>query len=63
MIWEFSQNTMTVTHKIKRIFVPEKSQVVNVKAEALNFPLSSPNGKSLMRVYIKLLTFVPVSPM
>jgi len=62
MIWEFSQNTMTVTHKIKRIFVPENCQVGNVKAEVLNFPLSTPNGKSLMRIYIKLLTFVPVSP-
>ena len=46
MIRQFSQNTMTLTHKIKRICVPEKSQVGNVKVEALNFPLSAPNGKA-----------------
>jgi hypothetical protein len=46
MIRQFSQNTVTVTHKIKRICVPEESQVANVKAEALKFPLSAPNGKA-----------------
>jgi hypothetical protein len=37
MIRQFSQNTVTVTHKIKGFCVPEKSQVGNVKAEALIF--------------------------
>jgi hypothetical protein len=47
-------NTMTVTHKIKRICVPEKGQVGNVKSEALNFPLSA-QWESLMKVYINPL--------
>ena len=43
MIRQFSQNTMMVKHKTKKICVPDKSQVGNVKAESLNFPLSAPN--------------------
>jgi len=50
MIGQFSQNTMTVAHKIKRICVPEKCQVGNVKAEALHFPLLTPNEKAWWRL-------------
>jgi len=46
MIEQFSQNTMTVTHKIKRISVPAKCQVGNVKAEALTFPLGTSNERA-----------------
>jgi len=55
MIGQFSQNTMTVTHKIKRICVPEKCQVGSVKAEALNFPLGTPNKKSWWRFVLSYL--------